>query len=382
MSLAAGVAAARAGQRVEWRAHYLRYAPTAWLIAAARSDPTPTADDCRHAWHDRGVRRSEYYDHLLDLQADVAGRPVLEPVFVVMHAAFADGLLTPAQQKRFVEGLWRSPTVRMSAVVRSGGRLWYRIEGVDRTGSLDSPRLCFERRERLTINGHADVLAGASRGTQLPGTLTRDRSVVDLPPGRYRVALRIGFRVCRRDDGPGPDEPLWPELASTHTFDVEVRPPGAALGTPIYDAQQADAVARAVDFNLTDGSSVIPGRWGTRLIVRLGPAPVDRAFVVSARLGDRTYRLGHVCAPAGSGGVMDELLVLPRGVGEPLTLVLEGADKALDAAFGQRSYWAGRIEYAAVAEEPGVRGEAEYRPTTAAYTVTPATPDSPDRRAR
>jgi len=71
--------------------------------------------------------------------------------------------------------------------------------------------------------------------------------------------------------------------------------------------------------------------------------------------------------------VMDASLALPRADGEPLTLVLEGADDALEMAFGHRCYWSGRIEYADVSEEPGVRDEGPFRPTAARYIVTPAT---------
>ena len=373
------------GRRLPWRAWYIGHAP-AWVIhRRARADLWPGGDAYRGEWYRREGASPALIDHLLDVQANVAG-PFAASWDGALFAAYdRPGTMTDAQRQRYVRQTF-APTLKLSArnPVRAGDPLHLMADTPSRGtfGGQTRYRLWTEFAARA--DGPAGEIEGYL-GTTGPVMPMDDADVPNqqwtggrpLPPGVHRLGVLV--RRTMVDDQ---WHPVTQPVDVRGELTVHVLPADAPLGTPVYDASAASAVGAGAHVFAYDMGRQFD--WG-RVKVSVCPVPVgvDRAYRVCAVIDGREVTIGTEALKAGQRYVGGYTFDVPLSRDQAnrlrkLTVVLVGDGEALRLTPDQQWYWAGRVVYPKLPLESRVRYSSGKRdaigPTTQPFRVEPARP--------
>ncbi len=352
--VAAGSVGIGGAVRLPWRWWWLAHEPT-WVIRReARADLWPGGDAYRGEWYRREGTSPALIDHLLDLQANVAGPFHGSWNDVLLDAFDRPGAMSQAQRERYGRQTFApAPTVSVRDPVRIGdplhasivwpirGQYGWRLPNRMRTdiavrldGAVDEMWFCADH--PVTVDLPLEKWAGGGRPPAL---------------GPHRLSWAVRRTIATADDHRG--STIDPVLVTGH-LPLRAIPAGVALGTPIYDATVAATIGS--DFTISaetaDGSGP-----DVSVAVTITPQslPVDVAFRVCIVRSGREVTIGQLAAPAGpqaygGGGPPVPVFAVPRSAWpsashRTLTIALVSDGEALVRTLNQRRYWAGRIVY-------------------------------------
>ncbi|HYO11209.1 MAG TPA: hypothetical protein VER17_19745 [Tepidisphaeraceae bacterium] len=330
-----------------WTAWFYDAAPVGWIAGFARNNPGPSGDEHRSTWMRRAGSSPEFYDHLLDLHANLAV-PWNGQWGDVLFQAYRNNGLSPAQGDRLVKQLFPRPTFTVRAKVRQGDPLVLDAASPTRAGRSD----ILTARSILAARANGEAVldekkywsVGRLDGNEQRTIAARDWGGTDLPPGRHKVAVLLARQVVGSSRTGGDWPAISQRIEHRGEVEVEVLPRGAPLGEPVEDPARQTEVAGQVSLKVSHWHD---GRVFAE--IRLFPAGVDRAFAIYAVVNGKERRIGEVCAPLGGEATSNAIYVpVPNDQGpklDRLTLVLVGDGEPLKTTLSQTKYWAGRIVY-------------------------------------
>jgi hypothetical protein len=273
----------------------------------------------------------------------------------VIETARPKGHVTDAQLQRFLRTAFDQATslsIRPSA--RAGSRVMLFLDRRPaRVGSQGSYRARVEY-GRTRIGDHVVIEKGQRRGGLTLSASSRGRGgsaiEIEVSPGSYTVSAEAECSIWPASVDPGDGEPLvrW---VKTFTAPLRVEPEDVEVVARRPDPALEDTLCELIDV----GECVLVafGRsLRAQVRLKLPQPPVNVAFDVYWRVGEREWLIDYLVVPAGSRGTaltappilhrQTQLDGFPSWVGS-VDLVLRTNPRAAEATVDITEVWDGEI---------------------------------------
>ncbi len=365
--------------RFEWTKWYLTTAPNHLIAWHARQQVSPFETLALNQWFDRcraktlsSAEEAAMFDDLLTWQADRSR--ALPPTFGdFLQEMMNANRLSPAQSQKCVQGFFGDVKFVARSTIRVGDpvpcsfrfanpRGQFFLHGYGWYASFQEPPAGPPPNEwsRDCYN-----LPSSCFEHELPEALAADKlNTAALAPGVHMLHVLVAIKMN-----------AGPAVAYRSSINIQVLPAGTAPGTPVFDPNSADAVAKSVQIAIVhsmDGQLDVD--------VRLGPAGVDRAFNVYIEHNDQRHFIGGCRAKAGTSDFHSRVATgYPRIESaqkiKSLKVILVSCPDLLLIAPDQYKYWEGTITFPDVPVYDDW-ASASSNQTARRYLVTPTTQPS------
>lgn len=101
LALAAAFIALDATRRFQWRAYYIAFAPTSFIIHHAEASPGPGGDDMRAEWNRRAEQKPRLIEHLLRIQLPATSPRSVAAATLIERALINNELSEPDRLRYF-----------------------------------------------------------------------------------------------------------------------------------------------------------------------------------------------------------------------------------------------------------------------------------------
>ena len=272
---------------------WYRYLPERWIVKdAGSSNPTIA----QRAWGELVRRRtiaplsenteSTLTDLALQKQAGTSPGPLLEPMLDFLAARYLDQKMTPQQVDQFFLNSV-NPTLHTREEVAAGDvipvQITYRGRGPSNGWSYNLST------KDVRIGSKTYPMGGSMGGGGLGGAGSSTTYAPGVPAGEYPLEAHIRVQIYRGMLGTS-TPPVWSkDLALKSTLKVVSKNAGEMVKL-IDRPDLADQIKKSLR---VDQFYKIPGER-YELGVHLEKPPVNVAFSVFTRVGDKEIRLGDV----------------------------------------------------------------------------------------